>query len=335
MRINALVFVLMAAALPSHAAEPYTKVAEIQIGGVGRFDYLNVDSAAHRLYVSHGTEAVVIDTGNNSIVGRIDNTPGIHGIDVAPGLGIGFTSNGGENKIGIFDLKTLQTLAKVDTGTNPDNLLYVSSQQQLWAFNHTGHSATIIDAVKRSVVATTPLSGDDEAGQADVALGKMFINIEDKNSIDVVDMKTYAVVANYPVAPASEPTGMSIDAANHHLFVGGGAALIMMDTHNGKVLASAPICKGTDSTWFEASTSTAFVACSDGHITIVAVKGETLTVTQTLDTARGARTMTVDPATHRLYTAAVEYLPVDPANPKARPQAKEGSMKVLVFAQGK
>ena len=335
MRITALVIATLATALPAYAAEPFAKIAEIQIGGLGRFDYLNVDSAAHRLYVSHGTEAVVIDTSTNSIVGRIDNTPGIHGIDVAPELGIGFTTNGGENKVGILDLKTLATKTKVETGANPDNLLYISSQKQLWSFNHTGHSLTVIDAVKGTTIATTPLSGDDEGGQADVALGKVFINIEDKNSIDVVDMKTYAVVANYPVAPATEPTGMAIDTANHRLFVGGGDALVMIDTHNGKVLGSVPICKGTDSTWFDAGISTAFVSCSDGHITVVTVKGDSLAVVQTLETARGARTMTIDQATHRLYTAAVEYLPADPANPKARPQAREGSMKVLVFGQGK
>ncbi len=335
MRIPALSLTLLVTAWSANAAQPYVKLAEIPIGGVGRFDYLSVDSAAHRLYVSHGTEAVVIDTASNSIVGRIENTPGIHGIAVAPELGIGFTTNGGENKVGIFDLKTLQTKSRVDTGVNPDNLLYVSSQKQLWSLNHTGKSLTVIDAVKGTAIATTPLSGQDEGAQADDSLGKVFINIEDKGTVEVVDMKSYAVVASYPVAPASEPTGMAIDAANHRLFIGGGDALVMMDTHNGKVVASAPICKGTDSTWFDPGTSTAFASCGDGHITAVSVKGDSLAVAQTIETARGARTMTLDPATHRLYALEVEYLPADPANPKARPQAKEGSLKVLVFGPGK
>src|SRR5712671_579025 len=156
------------------ADTPYAKVGEIPIGGAGAFDYLAVDSAAKRLYVTHGTEIVVIDLATNSIAGRIAETPRVHGIAFAPG-DRGFTSNGGEDKVGIVDLKTLQTLNKVATGKNPDAILYEPKQKEVYALNHTGGSATVINATSGAVVATIPLAGDAETGQADPQLGRVFV----------------------------------------------------------------------------------------------------------------------------------------------------------------
>jgi PQQ-like domain len=326
---------------PIAADGPYTKIAEIAIGGAGGFDYLTVDSAGHRLYVTRGTEVVVIDTTTNTIVGRIADTPGVHGIAIAPG-GRGFTSNGRENKVSIVDLKTLQTTSKVDTEANPDAILYEPKNKEIYALNHTGKSATAIEAATGKVVATIPLAGVAETGAADPSLGRVFVNIEDKNSIDVIDITTHKVVANWPVAPAESPTGMAIDTATHRLFVGGGPNMVMIDAKTGKVLANAPICRGTDATQFDASAKMAFSSCSDGHITAVKVDGDKLTVVQTIETTRGARTMAIDPATHRLYTAAQKYLAVDPNAPapaapagggRARgPAAIPDSFHVLVFA---
>lgn len=302
------------------AADPnYSKLAEIQIGGAGSFDYLNVDSAAKRLYVTHGTEVVVIDTASNTIVGRIADTPGVHGIAIAPN-GRGFTSNGRENKVSIVDLKTLQTLSKVETGANPDAILYEPKQKEIYALNHTGNSVTVIGADSGAVVATIPLAGTAETGQADPALGRVLVNIEDKNSVDVIDIATHKVVTNWPVAPATSPTGMAIDLANHLLIVGGGKFMVMLDAKTGKVVAQAPICTGTDATWFDPGTKTAFSSCSDG--TIVSVHEDSpsaLRVVQTIPTTRGARTMALDTATHRLYTAGQKYLPADPAAPPPAP----------------
>jgi DNA-binding beta-propeller fold protein YncE len=318
------------------AADPmYSKLAEIAIGGAGAFDYLNVDSGGKRLYVTHGTEVVVIDMTSNAIVGRITDTPGVHGIAIAPG-GRGFTSNGRENKVSIVDLKTLQTIGKVDTGANPDAILYEPKQKEIYALNHTGHSATVIDAASGKVVATIPLAGDAESGQADSELNRVFVNIEDKNSVDVIDITTHKVVANWPVAPAEEPTGMAIDLARHLLFVGGGPNTVMMDAKTGKVLASAPICRGTDATWFDAKTQLVFSACRDGHIAVMKEEGSTLTAVETIDTVFGARTMALDAATHRLYTASSKF---PPADPNAPPPAGRGrgpapipdSFHVLVF----
>jgi hypothetical protein len=320
------------------AADPmYSKVGEIAIGGAGAFDYLNVDSDGKRLYVTHGTEVVVIDMASNAVVGRIGDTPGVHGIAIAPG-GRGFTSNGRENKVSIVDLKTLQTIGKVDTGANPDAILYEPKQKEIYALNHTGHSATVIDAASGKVVATIPLAGDAESGQADPELNRVFVNIEDKNSVDVIDITMHKVVANWPVAPAEEPTGMAIDLARHVLFVGGGPNTVMMDAKTGKVLASAPICRGTDATWFDAKTQLVFSACRDGHIAVLKEEGsKALTAVETINTVFGARTMALDAATHRVYTASSKFPPVDPNAPAPAgrgrgPAPIPDSFHVLVFA---
>jgi DNA-binding beta-propeller fold protein YncE len=334
--LGALCSIAMVGGRLRAADGPYARIGEIKIGGAGSFDYLTVDSAAKRLYVTHGTEIVVIDTAKDAIVGRIADTPRVHGIAIAPG-GRGFTSNGGENKVGIVDLATLQTLSKVETGRNPDAILYEPKQKEIYALNHTGESATVVEAATGKVVATIPLAGSAETGQADPGLGRVFVNIEDKNSVDVIDIAAHKVIANWPVAPAISPTGMAIDTATHRLLVGGGKFLVMMDASSGKVVASVPICAGTDATVFDPGAKMAFSSCSDGNIVAVHLDGpDKLTVVQTIPTARGARTMAVDPATHKLYTAAQNYQAVDPASPPAAggrggPPPVPDSFHVLIF----
>jgi DNA-binding beta-propeller fold protein YncE len=323
-------------------SSPYTKLAEIKVGGAGAFDYLTVDSAAKRLYLSHATEVVVIDLATNTVIGKIADAPGVHGIaiDPAPG-GHLFTSNGRENKVGIVDAKTLATLSKVDTGLNPDAIMYEPKEKAIYAFNHTGGSATVISATTGKVIATVQLEGTVETGQSDPGLGKVYVNIEDKDTVDVIDIATHAVSARWPIAPAEGGTGMAIDAAAHRLFVGGGDFLVMMDGQTGKVLASAPICAGTDATVFDAATKNVFVSCSDGHITVAHVDSPSkLSVVQTIDTARGARTMALDPANHRVYVAAQNFQPVDPNAPappaggRGRgPAAIPDSLHVIVYGQ--
>lgn len=323
------------------AADPgYTRVADIQIGGGASWDYLAVDPAAKRLYVSHGTEVVVIDTAANTVVGRIADTPGVHGIAVPPGFGRAFTTNGRENTVSIVDTATLATLSRVPTGANPDAIVYEPSHREIYALNHTGHSATVIEAATGSVKATIPLSGTAESGAADPGLGRVFVNIEDKGTVDVIDSTAHAVVAHWPVAPADEPTGMAIDPASHRLFVGGGTALVMIDTTTGKVVASAPICGGTDATFFDPGPKLVFVSCSDGHVTIAHVDGpDRLSVVQTLETAPRSRTMALDPETHRIYLSAVKLPPPDTAPPAPAagsrgrgPAPVADSFHVMVFA---
>ena len=319
---------------------PYAKLSEIKVGGAGTFDYLTVDSASKRLYLSHGTEVVVIDLATNSVVGKIADTPGVHGVAVAPGPGGHlFTSNGRENKVSIVDPKTLATLSKVETGANPDAILYEPKENAIYAFNHSGGSATVIDAASGKVIATVALEGAVESGQSDPGLGRVYVNIEDKDTVDVIDTATHKVSARWPIAPAEGGTGMAIDPAAHHVFVGGGKFVVMMDGQTGKVLASAPICDGTDATAFDPATKNIFVSCSDGHITVAHVDSASkLSVVQTITTARGARTTALDPATHRVYVAAQDFQPADPNAPAAPaggrargPAAIPDSLHVLVY----
>jgi DNA-binding beta-propeller fold protein YncE len=320
------------------ADAPFTKVAEIHIGGAGSFDYLTVDPAAKRLYVSHGTEVVVIDLTNNAVIGRIADTPGVHGVAVAAG-GHLFTSNGRGNNVSIVDPKTFATLSKVEAGRNPDAIMYEPGKKEIYAFNHTGGSATVINAASGAVIATVPLEGAVETGAADPSIGKVFVNIEDKDEVMVIDTATHTVSAKWPIAPADGGTGMAIDPATHRIFIGGGKFLVMMDGQTGKVVANAPICNGTDATAFDPVTKNIFVSCSDGHMTVVHMDSPAkLTPVGDIATPRGARTNAVDPGTHRVYVAAQDYQPVDPkAAPPAAgargrgPAPVPDSLKVVVY----
>ena len=313
----------------------YSKIGEIHIGGtVVGFDYLNIDSAAKRLYVTNSTSVVVIDLAKNEVIGRIAAGVRVHGIAL-PGNGRGYISNGSDNNVSIVDLKTFQTISKVETGANPDAILYEPKNKEIYALNHTGASVTAFDAMTGKVNATIPLSGTAETGQADPVLGRVFVNIEDKNLVDVIDVATHKLVASWPVAPAEGPTGLAIDLATHRLFVGGGPNTVMIDAKTGKVIANMPICSGTDATWFDPGTKMVFSSCGGGgSITAGKVEGDKLTVVQTISTVRGARTMALDPATHNLYVVGQKYAPTDAAaapGGRGGPPAIADSFHVLIL----
>lgn len=293
----------MAAMTALGAEVDYHALKEIPIGGAGGYDYLTVDASARRLYVSHGTAATVIDIDKNAIVGEIADTPGIHGIVVAPELKRGFTSNGREAKASIFDLDTLKTLSKVDTGQNPDAILYEPGQQEVYTFNGRGNSATVIDAKTGKVVTTIPLSGKPESGAADTKAGKVFCNIENKSLIDAIDIKTHKVMASWPIAPGEEASGMAYDAAHQRLFIGcHNKMMAMIDSTSGKVVATVPIGDGVDANAFDPDTQLAFASCGEGIVTIAHEDSpDKLTVVQTLKTQKGARTMALDSKTHNIY----------------------------------
>ena len=314
---------------PARAAEAnYQLLKTIPVGGDGGWDYLSVDSAGRRLYVSHGTKAVVIDLDKETVVGDITNTPGIHGIAVAPKLNRAFTSNGRENKVSIVDLKTLETTSRVDTGENPDAIFFEPLREEIYTFNGRSKDSTVIDAKTGKVVATIPLGGKPEFAQADGA--RIFVNIEDKNEVVAIDTAKHEVVAHWPIAPGEGASGMAIDAKNHRLFLGADKLMVMLDYTTGKVVGSVPIGEGVDANSFDPATQLAFASCRDGTVTIAHEDApDKLTVVQTLKTARGSRTMTIDPTTHKIYLAAVDY--EKGSEGERRPKAVAGSFKVLVF----
>jgi YVTN family beta-propeller protein len=303
---------------------------EIPGGSDGGWDDLTVDSAAHQLYVSHGTKVVVIDLTKDAVVGEITNTPGVHGIAVAPELNRGFTSNGRENKVGIFDLKTLATLSKTGTETNPDAIIYEPGQKEVYAFNGRSQSATVISAVSEKVICTIPLGGKPEFARVDPEAGRIYDNLEDKNEVVAIDAKTHSVVNRWPIAPGEAASGMAIDVKNHRLFLGcDNHLMVMLDSENGKVLASVPIGEGVDGAAFDPETKLAFASCGDGTTTIAREDGDKLTVVQTLPTEKSARTMTIDPTTHKIYLPAAKFEAPEPG--QRRGKMVPGSFKILVY----
>jgi DNA-binding beta-propeller fold protein YncE len=332
----ALFFLGASAVGAGQTGNPYHFIREIPIGGDGGWDYLSVDPGARRLYVSHGTKVVVIDIDKNQIVGEIAGTPGVHGFALAPLLGRGFSSNGRENKAGIVDLETLRTLAKVDTGQNPDAILYEPQLMEVYVFNGSSRSATVFSAGSGQIVASIPLPGKPEFAVADPSAGRVYDDIEDRDEVAVIDTQQHQVVATWPTAPGEEAAGLAIDLAHHRLFVGcHNGQMVMMDSATGKVIATVPIGQGVDANAFDPGTLLAFASCGDGTVTIA--KEETpdrLTVVQTLATESGARTMVLDPKTHRIYLATAQFAPAPAPEPNAlrrRPPQVPGSFKVLVY----
>lgn len=316
----------------------YHLVKEIPVGGAGGWDYLSVDPAARRLYVSHSTKVVVIDTRDNVVVGEIADTPGVHGFAVAADLGRGFSSNGRENTVSIVDLRTLRTMGKIDVGETPDAILYEPATHTVYTMNGRGLSVSVIDAKSGTVVRTIPVGGKPESAAADPASGRLFVNVEDKNTIAVIDTAAGKVVSTWPIAPGEEATGMAIDRQHHRLFVGcHNKLMLMVDSTNGRVLASVPAGEGVDATWFDAATQLAYSSARDG--TVVVAKEESpsrLAAIETVKTAVGSRTMALDAQTQRIYVGAVDYAPSASAPAGAIPdksQAKPETFRILVFAR--
>ena len=343
--ITIFIFTLLLTVFPSNhtqAAEgPYHFIAKIDIGGEGGWDYASVDPAARRLYVTHATKVVVIDLDTNLVIGDVADCPGVHGFAIAPDLGLGFASNGRENKASIVDLKTLATRMKVDTGANPDAILYIPGVGEVYAFNGFGKSATVFEARTGKAITTIPLPGKPEFAQVDLKAGRIYNNIEDTSEVVVIDVKTHEVVAKWPIAPGEEASGMAIDLANHRLFLGASNdMMVMMDSTTGKVLTTVPIGPGVDANRFDPVTKLAFASSGgDGTVTIAHEDSpDKLTVVQTLATARGSRTMTLDPKTHNIYLAAMDYESPEGASTQpsrgrgfARPKPVPNSFKVLVY----
>jgi len=306
----AIVPTVNAADAPATASPNYHLLKEITVGGGTSWDYLSVDSDAHRLYVSHGTEVVVIDTAKDAVVGNISDTPGVHGIAIAPKLNRVFVSNGRGNNVSVVDAASLKTLQKVDTGTNPDAILYEPTQNEVYAFNGRGNSATVFAADTGNLVATIPLNGKPEFAQTDSGIGKIFDNLEDKNAVAVIDAKTHALTATWPIAPGEGASGMAIDTANKRLFLGCTKIMAMLDYTSGKIITSVPIPDGVDACSYDPVTKLAFSSCGAPTTGTVIIAHEDspdkLSIVQTLTTMQRAKTMTIDPATHKIYLGTVK-----------------------------
>ena len=332
----ALSIMIAATAAAQAAPGGYHVARSIALGGEGGWDYLTVDPAAHRLYVSHATRVQVIDTDTNAVVGEIPGTEGVHGIALAPELGRGFTSNGRAGTVTVFDIKTLAVLDTVKvTGENPDAIAYEPTTRRVFTFNGRSANATAIDAATAKVVGTLPLGGKPEFAVAD-GKGRMYVNIEDKGALVAFDAKVLTVTANWPLTPCEEPSGLAIDREHRRLFAGCGNKLMaVVDGDSGRVLATLPIGAGVDANAFDPATGFAFASNGEGTLTVVHEDTpEKFTLAGNVPTKRGARTMALDPATHRIYLATAQFGPPPSPTaerPRPRPSIVAGTFEVIVL----
>jgi DNA-binding beta-propeller fold protein YncE len=333
----AVLCALAALAAPARSQDmPYHVVARIPLAGEGGWDYLTVDTAAHRLYVSRGTHVAVIDLDRDSVVGDIPNTNGVHGIAFVRGLNRGFTSNGRDTTVTIFDLKTLAPISVVKvTGRNPDAIIYDPVSRRVFTFNGGGANATAIDPQSGTVVGTIDLGGKPENAVSD-GRGHMYVNIEDTSELVEFDSRTLKVLARWPLAPCEEPSGLAIDRKANRLFsVCSNGLMAVVDPDKGRVLTTLPIGSGTDGAAFDPATGFAFSSNGEGTLTVVHEDSpDRFRVVATVPTQRGGRTVALDERTHRVYTVAAEYgQPPEPTadRPRPRPPIIPGSVVVLVL----
>jgi DNA-binding beta-propeller fold protein YncE len=315
----------------------YRLVKKIPVGGEGGWDYANVEG--HRLYVSHGNKLVIVDVDRDTVVGEIPNTMGIHGEAIATDIGRGFTSNGRDTTVTIFDLATLAVIGTVKvTGANPDAIHYDAFSKRIFTFNGRGLNATAIDAASGTVLGTIPLGGKPEFAQTD-GTGLLYVNIEtDTGQIVVIDTKALKEVKRYWLPGCETPTGLALDRKNRRLFsVCGNKVMVVSDPRSGKIVATQPIGPGVDAAAYDAETKLVFGSNGgDGTLTVIRQDGpDTYTVLGNAATQRGSRTMALDPGTHRVYLASVEYGPTPaPTEPGGRPGRAPmipGSFAILVL----
>jgi YVTN family beta-propeller protein len=285
----------------------YSVIKKIPIGGSGGWDYLTVDEAARRLYVSHGTQVEVLDIDSLTVVGNIPKTPGVHGIALAPELGRGFVSNGQASTVTIFDLKTLKLIADAPTGKKPDAIIYDPATSGVFAFNGDSNSATVIDAATGKVAGTVALGGGPEFAAAD-GNGFVYDNLEDESLVLKINSRELKVEQRWPTAPCKAPASMAIDRANRRLFVGcRSKVMAVVDADSGKVITTLPIGDHVDATAYDPETKLIFDSNGEGTITVIHQDSpDKYSVVETVKTAPKAKTMALDPKTHRLFLSTAE-----------------------------
>jgi hypothetical protein len=331
-----LPFLLVTTAALSFS-EGYKVAGEIPIGGSGGWDYLTADSENHRLYVSHGTEVVVVDLDSEKPVGRVTGMSRIHGIALANSLGTGFISDGGGNEVVVFNLKDLSIQKKVKAGMNPDGIVYDAVSKRVFAFNGRSQDATAIDASAGTVTGTIKLGGKPEFPVSD-GKGSIYVNIEDKNEIVHIDSRSLEVKARWSLSPCESPSGLAMDRANRRLFsVCDGKLMAVMDADSGKVVATPAIGEGPDAAAFDPGTKLAFSSNGDGTLTVIKETGkDNYSAAEIVKTAKGARTMALDEKTHKIYLPTASFGPPPAATastPHPRPSILPGTFKILVLTK--
>lgn len=314
----------------------YKVVGRYPIPGTGGFDYVTLDEAARRVYVSHGTQVEVLDADSGKFVGNIPDTPGVHGIAIAFAFKHGFTSNGRENKVSMFDPATLQIIKKIDVGKGPDGIYYDPGTRRVFTNNHGTHDITAIDAATGEVVGTVKIQGDGE--QAVIAGGLVYVNSEDTAEVVVFDPKSLEVKNRFPIGVAKVPTGLAYDAKTKRLFIGcrNEPKMVVMDAVTGKVVTSFPIGAGVDYAGFDPESKLIFFSCGSGTLNIFREKSaDSYEDAGAVKTQPSAKTMAFDPKTKKVFLPAVEYQETPATEPGKPPQRsmKPGSFALLVVSK--
>ena len=285
----------------------YSVIKKIPIPGQGSWDYLTIDDAARRLYVSHGTQVEVLDVDSGAIVGKIENTLGVHGIAVAVDLGRGFVSDGQSSTVTIFDLKTLKTIAEVPAGKKPDAIIYDPATSRVFAFNGGSNSATVIEAKDGKVAGTIDLGGGPEFAAAD-GNGFVYDNLEDESLVLKINSRTLKVEQRWPAAPCASPSSMAMDRANRRLFLGcRSKVMAVMNSETGQVITTLPIGDHVDATAFDDETRMIFNSNGEGTVTVIHQESpDKYSVVETVKTVPRAKTSALDPKTHQLFLSTAE-----------------------------
>jgi DNA-binding beta-propeller fold protein YncE len=334
---TACLAVLLSANFAIAAGPGYHVVNTYKLGGEGGWDYLLVDSASRQLYISRGTHVIVIDADSGKPLGDIPDTPGVHGIAVAPEFGRGFISDGREGMVTIFDLKTLKPITKVKTGEGPDAIIYDSASKRVFTFNGRGHDSTAIDAASGNVVGTIKLDGKPEFAVSDEK-GGVFVNIEDKSEVVSLDPAKLEVKATWSLTPCESPSGLAIDRKNRRLFAACDNKLMaVVDADSGKVLTTLPIGGGVDAAGFDPETGLAFASCGEGTLTVIKEESPSkFSVAENVPTQKGARTMALDSKTHQVFVVTAQFGPAPPPTPeqpRTRPAILPDTFVVLVVGK--
>jgi YVTN family beta-propeller protein len=318
------------------AQKPYSVLNKWTIGGEGGWDYLTSDAKAHRLYVTHGSKVEVLDSDSGKVVGSIAGLGGTHGVALDEAGKYGYISDGKANTVVVFDRSSLAKVAAIPAGTNPDGIVFEPVTKTVWAFNGRSSNATVIDTATMKAVATIPLSGKPEFPVAD-GTGIVFANIETKNQIVRLDAKTKKLTATWPLTKCDSPSGVAIDLTGRRLFaVCDGNKMAVVDANSGKLLASPAIGDGPDAARYDAARKLAFSSNGEGTLTIIDASKPDYPVLQTLATQKGARTLTLDESTGRLYLATATFGPpaaATAANPHPWPSVAAGTFTILVVGQ--
>ena len=332
---NALI-VMSAALMLFQTGTGYKVETRYSVPGNGGFDYVTIDSAARRLYLSHGTQVDVIDPDNGKLIGTIADTPGVHGIALASEFKHGFTSNGRENKVSMFDPTTLELISKIEVGKGPDGIYYDAGTKRVFTNNHGSHDISAIDAKTGNVVGTVKVEGDGES--AIVADSQVYVNLEDTNEVVVFDPKSLEVKKRFPIGVAKTPTGLAYDAKTKRLFIGcrNEPKMVVMDAVSGRVISSFAIGRGVDFAVFDPQSKLVFFSCGEGVLNIFHEKSaDDYEDAGPVKTQPGARPMALDLKTHKIFLSAAEYLETPATTPGGRPQRsiKPGSFVVLVVSK--